>query len=218
MDGSTNHKDQPDAPWKFKPGETVAPPDASSVPATSPAPSHDANTTEVAPTPEPVTPSFTAVPRADSPDTVTWTASEYIAHHKTPGWYMLLLFVAAAVAALVWWLTRDFVSAGVVIVGAVVLAIYGARKPRQQEYTMNSQGFSVGQRFHSFNEFRSFSVVPEGAFSSIMFMPLKRFSPYASIYYDPADEEKIISFISAHLPYEPRTGDAIDHLVRRIRF
>jgi hypothetical protein len=40
-------------------------------------------------------------------------------------------------------------------------------------------------------------VVPEGAFNSIVFMPLKRFAVPLSIYYDPKDEDKIIAVLSA---------------------
>jgi hypothetical protein len=60
--------------------------------------------------------------------------------------------------------------------------------------------------------------MPEGAFSSIVLVPLKRFSPLTSIYYAPQDEERITAMLAAHLPYEERKHDPIDKLMQRIRF
>jgi hypothetical protein len=61
-------------------------------------------------------------------------------------------------------------------------------------------------------------VVPEGAFSSIVFMPLKRFAPLTTIYYAPEDESKIITILTDRLPFEERKAAAIDSLMKRVRF
>jgi hypothetical protein len=49
-------------------------------------------------------------------------------------------------------------------------------------------------------------------------MPLKRFSPPISMYYDPKDELAITNALSRHLPFEPRDRDALDKLMHKIRF
>ena len=103
-------------------------------------------------------------------------------------------------------------------VGAIMLAVYGARQPRQLEYRLDAGGLSIGTRHFAYNEFRSFSVIQEGAFDSIVLMPLKRFSLAATIYFSPEDEEKIVSMLAQRLPLEPRKKDAIDRLMWRIRF
>lgn len=121
-------------------------------------------------------------------------------------------------AAVIFLMGRDIISIIVVLVAAVCFGVLGSRKPRQQQYTLSASGLSVGQKHYSFSAFRSFAVVPEGAFSSVVFMPLKRFAPLTTIYYAPEDEDKIVDLISASLPFEERKTDPIDNLMGRIRF
>ncbi len=61
-------------------------------------------------------------------------------------------------------------------------------------------------------------MVPEGAFSSVVFMPLKRFAPPRTIYYAPEDEDRIVGLLVNRLPLEEHRADAVDGLMRRIRF
>lgn len=165
-----------------------------------------------------VLPASTAIPPSGPDGSISWTASEFIAHHKSTGWYVALIGAAIFIAALVWLLTKDKVSAAVVVVGALLLAVYGARQPRQLDYRLDQQGLTVGPRHFSYHAFRSFAIMPEGAFNSIVFMPLKRFSPLTTIYYAPEDEEKIVSLLSERLPMEQRKKDMVDRLMWRIRF
>lgn len=159
-----------------------------------------------------------AVPPSGAEGSISWTASEFIAHHKSPGWYLALTIAAVGLALLIWFLTKDKISVLVVLCGAAVFGSYAARKPRQLEYRLDEHGLVIGQRQFSYGQFRSFAVVPEGAFSSIVFSPLKRFMPPITIYYAPPDEPKIIALLSDRLPFEHNQGDLIDRFMRRIRF
>ena len=151
-------------------------------------------------------------------EAVTWTASEYIAHDKTASWYVILAVVAVALAALVFLITRDYISIAVVVVAALMIGTYGSHKPRQLEYRLDSHGFSIGPKAYSYQDYRSFAVMPEEAFKSIVFMPLKRFAAPITIYYAPEDEQKIMAILSRELPFEEQRRDAIDRLMKRIRF
>lgn len=164
------------------------------------------------------TPTSTAIPPSGPDGSISWTASEFIAHHKSPGWYLALAAAAVVAALIVWLLTKDEISAGVVVLGAVFFGIFAARKPRQLQYRLDNQGLSIGERRFSYQAFRSFAIVPEGAFNSIEFVPLKRFAPLITIYYDPADEAKIVALLSDRLPVESRQKDLVDRLMWRIRF
>ena len=154
----------------------------------------------------------------NSPETVSWTASEFVAHHKTAGWYVMLVVAAAAIAVAIYLITRDYISVGVVIGAAIILGIYGSHQPRQLEYKLDQRGIEIGPKRWSYNEFRCFSVIPDGAFSNIVLMPLKRFAAPISIYYDPEDEERILAVLNKQLPFEQARRDALDSLLRRIRF
>jgi hypothetical protein len=223
-----------------QPGQTVSPtppggaapkdPEPPRPPAPEPAPEPPA-------TPEPPTPeeqSATAEPPqsfdttqpeskqddSQSPDaqSITWTASEFIAHSKSFGWYAGLALAAIMAAALIFYLTKDRISAAVILGAAFLLGIYGGHKPRELQYQLDQRGLTIGSRHFTYDHFRCFSVLPEGAFSSIVFMPLKRFAVTTTIYYAPEDEDKIVSLLGTHLPLEERGHDAIDRLMHRIHF
>ncbi|HEU4914801.1 MAG TPA: hypothetical protein VFT16_05390 [Candidatus Saccharimonadales bacterium] len=152
------------------------------------------------------------------PEEVAWTASEFVSHNKGMGWYSLLAGGAAVLAAVIYFVTRDVISAGIIIFVAVLLGVSAVRKPRVLHYQVNAAGLAIGDKFYPYAEFKSFAVMQEGAFSSIMFLPLRRFMPSISIYYDPQDEDRIIEVLSYYLPMEMRTHDFVDSIIRRIRF
>jgi hypothetical protein len=156
--------------------------------------------------------------RGAGPQEVSWTASEFVAHSKNGSWFALLALAALAIAVIVWFITHDKISVGVVIVVAILLGVTAGRKPRVLEYHLDTRGLTVEEKFYPYSDFRSFAVMQEGAFSSIMFVPLKRFALPISIYYDPEDEEAIATVISQHLPIEERQHDTIDKITRGIRF
>lgn len=155
---------------------------------------------------------------SDTPSAVHWTASEFIAHEKQPSWYGALIGLTLLITVVIFLLTRDIISSLVVIIGAIFFGIYAARQPRQIAYMLDERGLKVGQRFYEFSQFRSFSVVPEGAFNSIIFMPHKRFAPLTTIYFAPESEDEIVDILSGELPYTEHTHDFVDRLMRHIRF
>ncbi|HEX4775026.1 MAG TPA: hypothetical protein VH234_05925 [Candidatus Saccharimonadales bacterium] len=155
---------------------------------------------------------------ADVPSSVSWTASEFIAHNKSAGWYLGLTVATAILAFFIYLLTKDFISVGVVIVAAAVFGIYGSHKPRQLEYQLDLHGLSIGGKRYDYDQFKSFSVVPEGGLSSIVFMPLKRFAPPLSVYYPPEEEDKITAVLAEALPFEEPRRDAVDSLMKKVRF
>ncbi len=157
--------------------------------------------------------------KAHSSEPVTWTASEFVAHQKSPSWYGALGVGTVILAGLVFLVTRgDFISTGVVVFAAVIFGIFAARQPRTLEYRLDDGGLSIGGKFYAYDVFKSFSVVDEGAFSGILLFPLKRFMPLLTILYAPEDEHKIVDLLADRLPMENRSYDAVDRLMHRIRF
>lgn len=150
--------------------------------------------------------------------TVSWTASEYVAHDKNAGWYVLVMLAAAAVAGIVYLVTRDLVSPVVVMILGGAFAVFGARQPQVLEYAISNTGVHIGQKQYPYGLFRTFSIIEEDATRSILLMPLQRFNLPISVYYDPADEQQIVEALAAHLPHEDRAVGPIDNFMRKIRF
>lgn len=176
------------------------------------------NSGDQSPMSAPLQPHNTPMSMPGAPQDVEWTASEFVAHNKGMGWYALLALGAILLAAVIYLFTRDIVSAGIILFVALLLGVAAGKKPRILHYQVNDSGLVIGQKFYPYAEFKSFAVMEEGAFSSIMFLPLKRFMPPISIYYDPEDEERIVDVLSYYLPLENRQHDAFDRMIRRIRF
>lgn len=150
---------------------------------------------------------------------VSWTASEFIAHEKSAGWFMLLALVTLVLGAAVYLVSnRDIFSVIVVLVVSAVVGIYANRKPRELEYIVDRAGIHISDKTYAYDLFKSFSLMQEGAVNSIQLMPLKRFMPTISMYVAPDEQEHIVDTLGDYLPLEERQHDAIDRLMHRIRF
>jgi hypothetical protein len=149
---------------------------------------------------------------------VTWSASEYLHHEKTPGWYAVSASVTTVLVAIIFLVTRDVFASIVVALVAAAAIIYAARQPETKNYRLSEQGLSVGDKQFSYDQFKSFSIVSEEAINGIWLKPLKRYMPVVVLYYAPEDEERIIAVLSNFLPLEQRELDTIDRVTKRIRF
>ena len=159
-----------------------------------------------------------STPSSSSHEPVTWTASEYVAHEKGAMWYLSLAAIFASGTLLAFLFTRDYVTTAVVPVVGIIFGIAAARPPRVLNYEIDDQGLHIEAKSYPYNVFKSFSIVEEGAFHSIVLMPLKRFMPALTIYYAPEDEHKIADVLGSFLPVEVSKLDLIDRLMRKIRF
>ena len=158
-----------------------------------------------------------AVPHLDDA-TIEWTASEYLHHQKSAGWYSLAVMAIVLIAFLAYILMREFFSPFAVVLLGGILVYIGARKPRVMHYLIDSDGIVVGSKEFLFDDFLSFSVMKEDGVESIMLIPQKRWSPALTIYFDPKDGQKIFDTLSTYLPFEQREKDSIDKFLHRIKF
>ena len=161
---------------------------------------------------------YSAHPAQGSYDSVQWTASEYVAHQKSAGWYFLLGLATVAGSGLIYLITRDKVSAAIVLIIAIIFGAFAARQPRVLGYQIDQTGIKIADKFYPFEMFKSFSVQEEGPLDVILLTPLKRMMPGLSVYFPPEQGDKIIGVLSSYLPHEERQQDAIERLMRKVRF
>ena len=150
--------------------------------------------------------------------TITWTASEYIDHTRGAGWYLALVAGTVVLSAAVYLLTKDYFASGVIVFMAVILGIFSTHKPKQGTYELSSSGLKAGEKNYPYSLFKSFTIIRENALCSLNLIPIKRLMPTLSIYFDPAQEQKIIGVVGNHLAYEEGGLDTIEKLSRRLRF
>ncbi len=214
--GSPPETDQPDTP-----GDSDG---ASAAPVQSP---EDTLTADVSP-PAVVSPDVTDTPEASvSSDTsdasqpepvhddlLQWTATDGM-HQQSAGWLAILGIGVVILAALVYLVTRDKVSTGSIVLAVLLFGVYSLRKTQTLQYQMDNDGIAIGQKLYPYAQFRSFSVVEPG---DIVLMPLKRFMPLLTISYAPDMEERVIAMLADRLPMETYKRDAMDALIRKLRF
>ncbi len=149
---------------------------------------------------------------------ISWTASEYVDHEKNRSWFLSIVGAAVLTAAITYLLTRDLISVVVILFAGILLAVSGARKPRTLSFELNDDGLQVGQKLYPYASFKSFTIIDEGAINSIQLLPARRFMPSLNVYYPPEQEDAIITSLGSILPHEERKRDAVDSLMRRIKF
>ncbi len=150
--------------------------------------------------------------------TIQWTASEYIAHDKTPTWFAAIAAGAAVVASIIYFVTGELLASITIIIVTFVAMYYSARKPETRHYDLSGSTLKIDGKSYPINEFRSFSVVREGAIESIWLDTLSKLSPTIRIYFAPEDAEAITGALSQVLPYQQKELDAVEKVSRRIRF
>jgi hypothetical protein len=189
---------EPQPQWQYSPA--VAP---SAVNYQSTAPSGDPS-----PNPQP----------ANDSSGLAWSAAEFVEHDRSAGWYSALFLLTAAVAGLVYLITKDYVAIGTIVILGMIVAIVAKRKPRQIECEVSAGGIRVDQRTYGFGQFKSFGIIRESLIPSLEFFPVKKFMPSVGMHFNPQDEQKIIQIIGSHLPYEERKMASIDKLSHSLRF
>jgi hypothetical protein len=201
---------QPTEPgWVFKPGDQApsSPSTTPKEPATEPAVSSPQVTQKQAP---PVEASATVH--------VEWTASEYLANPKGVGWFGILAVGSVLLAAIVYFVTKDMISAVVVAILGIIVGVFAARQPKTLHYKIDSDGIHIGNKLYPYGGFKAFSVAREHAIGFIALLPLKRFMPPLIVHYDDKDEETIADTLSAYLPFEEHKPDFVDTITRKVRF
>lgn len=148
---------------------------------------------------------------------MAWTASEYVEHQRGASWYASLVAITAVITAAVYFITKDYFATGTIVLVGLIVGITVGRKPGQMNFELSASGLQAGPKSYSYNLFKSFSIIKEGNLISLSLTPVKRFMPPVSAYFDPKDEQKIVSVVGERLPYEERQPSAIDRLSFRLR-
>ncbi|HEU5005082.1 MAG TPA: hypothetical protein VFT49_03295 [Candidatus Saccharimonadales bacterium] len=149
---------------------------------------------------------------------VSWEASEYIDHKQGPLWFLALSVGTAIIAAGIYIWTKDYFATGAIIAVGVIAGVFAHQTPRKLSYGLSGNTLTIGDKEYHLSEFKSFSIIEEGAISSVELTPLKRFMPPLSAFFETKDQDKIIDALADYLPYEDKELDGVERLSRRLRF
>jgi uncharacterized membrane protein YobD (UPF0266 family) len=147
---------------------------------------------------------------------INWEAQEYIARKKNPLWFVIMGLVVAALLALAIF-AKDWSFCVLIVVGVIALMLYILRPPRKLHYVLDDKGLTEGNKFYSYNEFKSFGILSENNHYSIVLTPRKRFNPRNNVFFPETQGEEIVDMFGEHLPMEPVELDLLDKLIRLLR-
>lgn len=148
---------------------------------------------------------------------VSWEASEYIQHDKDISWFIILSAIAFVLFGVALFF-KQWTFAALVIAMTAAIIVYARRPPRTLHYKLGLHNFSIEGKPYSYSDFRAFGLSQEGPLHMVTLLPLKRFSPPVSMYFEEQDGEQIVDILAVHMPMEKLKPDFFDDLVRKLRF
>lgn len=153
-----------------------------------------------------------------SDELVNWTAPEFIYEEKTVLWYGMYILGTIILGGVVFLATRDIISTALVTLASLGLMIFGMRRPREQQYSLGDNAVQIGQKVYRLQDFKAFSVDDQNTIPNVTLLPLKRFMPPVTMYPPQTVMPNVEAVLADNLPSEPHKLDAIDSLLKRIRF
>jgi hypothetical protein len=147
-----------------------------------------------------------------------WRASEFIHHQKSVSWFLPLVVVSIALAALTYFIGGGVIGVIMVISGATAFAVTAKQEPDTLEYALFPQSIAVGTKEFSYDDFKTFSVAQSGGLFHVVLNPIRRFLPPVTIYFPKEEGAQIFDILADHLPSVEERSDPIDNLMQKIRF
>lgn len=153
---------------------------------------------------------------ANSSNSISWEAEEYIVQSHNTIWYIGLFVTTVALCVLAfflqWW---TFLI--LVVLSAITILISTLRPPRRIKYSLNQDGLTEGNSLHKYEDFRAFGILKENSNFSAVLIPKKRFALSVKVYFPGNSGEAIVDVLGARLPMEEVKMDFLDRIVNFLR-
>ena len=148
---------------------------------------------------------------------ISWQALENVSEPRGSVWYIVFSLVSIGLLALAIFLFKSVTFAILIPIMAIAVIVMARRNPQPIQYSISPKGVYVADRLYDFSEFRSFGVIQDSAGPYIMMLPVKRFSPGVTLYFDEKDGEKIVDMLGARLSLQDIQPDGLEKFIRFIR-
>jgi hypothetical protein len=148
---------------------------------------------------------------------ISWRAKEFIEHDRSAGWYVMIVFGSILLAAIIYFITKDYFSVAATVTVGLIAAVYAGHKPKEIGYELTGRSIQVGDKAYNYSAFKSFSIAHEGSHTSINLEPVKRYRPPMALYFPPELEKQITNTLGSHLPLEDHQPSITDRLAHRMK-
>jgi len=146
---------------------------------------------------------------------ITWNTLEYEQKEKGADWYFVLGIIAIS-ASIASFLLDNILFSILILIGALTLAMYGARKPATINIEINDRGVIISNTLYPFTTLKSFWIEENTTTPKMIIQSEKTFMPYLILSLEDTNIDTVRIFLLEHLKEEelaePLSQKVMDYL------
>ena len=149
---------------------------------------------------------------------ITWQIEEYAHREKGPDWFWALGVIALAGAAIAE-IYHDTLFAIFIILAAIILGAYAARKPDIIEIAISDAGIRIRKYFYPFEKIKSFGIDESELGSFLIIESDRMITPFVSIPLPlTLDSDGLAALLRTKLPEKPHEEQASHKIMEHLGF
>ena len=149
---------------------------------------------------------------------VQWEALEYEYIPKSNNWFWSVAIIVAGIT-LASILLGNILFAILVATAGFAIVLFGARKPKKVQFSLNAKGLQVENRLFSFENLRSFWLHYDPPHKKLLTVELKKlFMPAISIPLGDTDPNILREYLLKFLKEERAEEPLVTTITRLLRF
>jgi len=142
---------------------------------------------------------------------LSWEAAEYEFEKKSPDWFWALGIIALA-GGLTAVLLGNYLFGVFIILAAVLLGFYAARRPQVVRYEIDAEGVRVGQEMYHYKNLKAFWLETAGPVKKLLLLSKSSLSPILALPLGSASYMAVKEMLSKNLP-EQKLSEPLSHFI-----
>lgn len=147
---------------------------------------------------------------------ISWQAPEFYYYEKTTNWYWALgiICIGIIVASI---LLKNFLFAVLVFIAGFALALYGAKKPRMFNFSINDKGIVIDDKqVYPYENIKSFWIEYNPPYHQELLIELKKsMMSKITIILDDVNPEEVKKYLLKHVK-EEKISESLPVIISRI--
>ena len=149
---------------------------------------------------------------------ISWQIEEYTHREKTPDWYWALGIIASA-SAVIAVIYDDALFAVIIILSALIMGYYAARKPDIIEISINEDGINFRNEFYEFEKIKGFAIEEHVMGNKLLVESNRSIVPILSIPLPSTlDTEALFTLLQTKIPEKELTEPVSHRLFEHMGF
>jgi hypothetical protein len=144
---------------------------------------------------------------------IAWQDYEFPVKTKSLKWFIKIIIATIVIGAVLYLLSRDYVTIVALFVGVLILVVYSFRKPKMTNFMIDKYRVVVGKHQFNFLDYRAYFMKEYENHNAVVLIPYKRFAPSVTIYIRADYVDKVVDFISQIIPIGAEPFNMIDFIL-----